>query len=593
MRSKRFICILLCIFLLPAFSGCSGSAHNEITKQAGVTIETFDKDYTADTSLSRDETFSYYESSVSTTVTSNTEINGPNTSVDTGFIASDSVSLTSFSEHSYTVSDCEAVMYASSSVNVRQLPDAESERIGHLNKGDKVIVTGVVSNGWMRIRFKNGDYFVNSKYLSENKLSEASSNETTINTVSSFETVSSSVTAVSSIKSDTSVTEASGNDSVYIEEIDPPFGNRHYNALNYNSQKAVWFAYLDIDTMLSDSTFESFTNAVSKAFREVYDMGCNTVYVHVRAFGDAYYFSDYFPFAASYSGTLGVSPDFDPLEIMISEAHKLGLSFHAWVNPMRTAAEKRYEEMSSFYTLKKWYESSSTNGSYIVYDKDTGCYWLSPAYTDVRRLICNGIAEIVTKYDVDGIHIDDYFYPTTSESFDKAAFSVSGYDDLAIWRRETVSRLVSDIYNTVKSCNSSVEFGISPQGNIKNNLNKLYADVELWCSADGYIDYIVPQIYYGFNDKLPFDTTAVEWERMVTNRRIRLICGIAAYKVGTNKEWSSKDILYRQTDYINSLDGYNGCAYYRYGSIFDPSPDVSSLMKDEYDKLVSAVAMIH
>ena len=340
--------------------------------------------------------------------------------------------------------------------------------------------------------------------------------------------------------------------------------------------------------MLSGATEAEFTEAISEAFSYVLSLGCNTVYVHVRAFGDAYYYSDYYPFTAAYSGTVGDKPSYDPLEIMITEAHKLGLSFHAWVNPMRTTTKSNYKSMSSSYTLKQWYSSSTTNGTYLVYDSDTGYYWLSPAYSAVRELICAGIAEIVSNYNVDGIHIDDYFYPTTDESFDSLAFSVSGSSNLSQWRRDTVSQLVSEIYSTVKSCNSSVLFGVSPQGNLDNNLNKLYADVELWCSTSGYLDYIVPQIYYGYSGTLPFDTTAVQWDSIVTSSTVKLICGIAAYKVGTTTEWSSGSMLSTQTDYISSLSGYSGCAYYRYGSLVADSSD--TLLSKEITNLIKSLA---
>ena len=257
---------------------------------------------------------------------------------------------------------------------------------------------------------------------------------------------------------------------------------------------------------------------------------------------------------------------------------------------MRTTTKKRFAEIDDRYAIKQWYNSDTTNGTYLVYDSDTGYYWLSPAYSAVRELICSGVAEIIANYNVDGIHIDDYFYPTTDKSFDKLAFQVSGRSDLYQWRRDTVSLLVSDIYSTVKSCNPTVEFGVSPQGNIDNNLNKLYADVEKWCSEPGYLDYITPQIYYGYKDKLPFDSTAEAWQSLVKSPHVKLVCGIAAYKVGINVEWSSGEMLARQTNYINNLPGYSGCAYYRYNSLFAEGTDVSSLMTSERNQLQQAIA---
>lgn len=577
---KKLVFAVLTLLCLFAFSSCKVSKKEDVNApQEKITIETFAT--TSDGTATQDTSG---QAVYSTPETENTDVLPEVTTAPTEELNITSVCEPAVTEKTeYVISDYEAKMYAAASVNVRAKPDADSSRIGHLDAGDEVYITGIVSNGWFRIKFKGKEYFVNGRYLSDIRETEPEKTEqTTIET-----TVTTTVTTEKPV---TTVTEPL-DDEIEIEDDDFEniFGTRNYTAINYSVQKAVWFAYLDIDAMLAGSNVESFTASIREAFYDVYAMGCNTVYVHVRAFGDAYYYSDLYPFAASYSGTLGIAPDFDPLQIMIDEAHKLGLSFHAWINPMRTANEKRYGEMSSWYPLKQWHDSSSANGTYIVYDEDSGYYWLSPAYSAARELICMGIAEICTRYDVDGIHIDDYFYPTTDESFDKLAFSVSGADDLAQWRRDTVSVLVADIYKTVKKCNPTVLFGVSPQGNLSNNKNKLYADVERWCSSYGYLDYIVPQIYYGYKDKLPFDDTALQWQSIVTNPNVKLVCGIAAYKVGSNSEWKSGDILSRQTEYINSLKGYSGCAYYRHGTMFNAGTD-DKYIKEELKKLITSLA---
>ncbi|MCD7732625.1 MAG: family 10 glycosylhydrolase [Oscillospiraceae bacterium] len=576
---KKSVLLFTLIFTILTLTSCTQRASSSDTT-GSITIETYASITTQATSTEAEtapvySTIETSDSSVTTTPESDSET----TAVVETEISAD-----------YTITDYEAVMYAVASVNVRQFPDADSDRIGHLDKGESVNVTGIVSNGWYRIEFKNSEYFVNGRYLSD--VYEEDEETTTVATTTVTTAATTITTTASAVTSATTTTASDEDvdidDEVDVDEIVSQLGTSSYTALNYSTVKAVWFAYLDIDTMLAGATESEFTESISEAFAYVASLGCNTVYVHVRAFGDAYYYSSYYPFTSAYSGTIGDKPSYDPLEIMITEAHKLGLSFHAWVNPMRTTTKKNLEAMSSSYTLKQWYSSSSTNGTYLVYDSDTGYYWLSPAYSAVRELICAGIAEIVSNYDVDGIHIDDYFYPTTDESFDKLASSASGSSNLAQWRRDTVSQLVKEIYSTVKSCNSSVLFGVSPQGNLDNNLNKLYADVELWCSTTGYLDYIVPQIYYGYSGSLPFDTTAVQWEDIVTSSSVKLICGIAAYKVGTTTEWSSGSMLSKQTDHISSLSGYSGCAYYRYSSLVSGSSD--TLLSGEIASLIKSLA---
>ena len=464
---------------------------------------------------------------------------------------------------SYEVLDAEGVATVKENLNVRTLPDASGEKVGLLHAGERVAITGIVSNGWVRISYNGGQYFVSGEYLS---FEEESSEDIYEN--------------------------APGNgDPGLYQGTGLLTGSNGYTALNYSNQKAVWFAFLDIDGMLKNADKSSFKSKIGSAFDDVVALGCNTVYVHVRSYGDAYYYSDYFPFTAAYNDVLGSAPPFDPLEVMIDEAHSRGLSFHAWINPMRTATKERYAQMPQSYILKQWYDSDSTKGKFIVYDSDTGCYWLSPAYTAVRELICNGVAEIVTRYNVDAIHIDDYFYPTTSSKFDKDAFEASGAKDLASWRRQTVSRLVSDIYSTVKSCNPSVLFGVSPQGNVENNYGQLYADVATWCSTPGYLDYVVPQIYYGFNNsRLPFESCAEQWADMVTLPGVQLVCGIAAYKVGDGGEWSSGDILSEQTDCVAGISAFDGVAYFRYLSLYGSASSSQMLMKKELEKLPESIS---
>ncbi len=583
---KTILSLMLALMLL---CSCSVSTAKDNIAPPSVTIETYNTFTTPATTTQATAPSTTPE--ITTTPASTEEITTttPPATEESITVSSDDGEL---SIDDFVIADYESMMYANASVNVRALPDADSDRIGHLDEGEAVEVTGLVSNGWYRIKFKNAEYFVNGRYLSDTYEYDVTTEAITTVTT----TVTTTQTTPTTSQTTTAATTTEPDYEYEIEDDDTTnifFGTSSYSALNYSTQKAVWFAYLDIDSMLLNASEAEFTSSVRDSMLRVSSMGCNTVYVHVRAFGDAYYYSDYYAFTAAYSGTLGNRPSYDPLKIMIDEAHKLGLSFHAWINPMRTTTDKRYSEMSSDYILKKWYDSSSTKGTYLVYDSSTKYYWLSPAYPAVRQLICNGIAELVSNYNIDAIHIDDYFYPTTSSSFDKDAFRASGASDLATWRRGVVSQLVNQMYATVKSCNPSVLFGISPAGNISNNIDKYYADVITWCSSKGYMDYIVPQIYYNYGDKLPFDTTLVDWKNLVTEDSISLVCGIAAYKVGSSSTWRTGDVLKRQTDDVNTLTRYSGVAYYRYGSIFLADSDIETLMNEEISNLFMSIALFN
>lgn len=372
------------------------------------------------------------------------------------------------------------------------------------------------------------------------------------------------------------------------------YGSNNYKALNYSDQKGIWISYLEYDSIMKNKSEKQFTSSIRKYFDNVSDAGFNTVYVHVRAFGDAYYNSELFPSGDRFNGTMGTKAPYDPLHIMIKEAHSRGISVHAWVNPMRLMTETQIKSLSNSNKVKKWYNSSKTKGKYIVYVD--GRWYLNPAYDEVNKYICDGISEIISKYDVDGIQIDDYFYPTTASSFDSAAYKASGTSlSLSKWRIQKINLMVKDMYNTVHSSSSSVVFGISPQGSLENNYDTMYADVKTWCSSTGYCDYILPQVYFGFdNPALPFDKTIDQWSKMVTNKDVQLVIGLAGYKVGVTdtyagsakNEWiNNNDIIGRQINSCNSLDNYGGIAVFRYGSIFTPASSVSAHVNAELENI--------
>lgn len=365
--------------------------------------------------------------------------------------------------------------------------------------------------------------------------------------------------------------------------------NNSYSAVNFSEQKGFWITYLEYMSILKNKSESSFKKSVGTYFDNISALGFNTVYVQVRAFGDAYYNSSLFPSGEQFNGTIGTKNSFDALQIMIDCAHARGLSLHAWVNPMRLMTAAQIKDIDNSYQIRKWYNSN--NGTYVV--ETNGRLYLNPAYSEVTDLIADGIAEIAANYNVDGIQIDDYFYPTTAASFDKAAYSASGTSlSLSNWRMSNVNKMVKKLYNAVHNANDTVMFGISPQGSLENNYDELYADVRTWCAESGYCDYILPQVYFGFeNAALPYDRVISEWSGMVTNRNVKLVIGLAAYKIGAadnyagqsgKNEWlNNSDIMARQMTSAQKLPNYGGVALYRYGSIFEPTSDVAAQVNKE------------
>ena len=369
------------------------------------------------------------------------------------------------------------------------------------------------------------------------------------------------------------------------------YGTNSYKALNYDIQKGVWVSYLEYTSFMECKTEKQFRTAVGKCFDNVSSLGFNTVYVHARANGDAYYNSELFPAGDRYDGCIDTKPDYDALQIMIEEAHSRSLSIHAWVNPMRLMTDAQMRKISDSYKIKQWYNSSSKKGKYIV--KINNKWYLNPAYTSVTQLIADGISEIVANYDVDGVQIDDYFYPTTNASFDKSAYKASKTTkSLSDWRIARVNSMVKKLCKAVHSANSTAVFGISPQGSVENDYDEVYADVKNWCQSSAYCDYILPQVYYGYeNSLLPYDKTIAQWSEMTRGSDVKLVIGLAAYKVGLadnyagakgKNEWlNNSDILSRQLYDASRLNNYGGAALFRYGSLFEPDKCVSAQVKKE------------
>jgi uncharacterized lipoprotein YddW (UPF0748 family) len=363
-----------------------------------------------------------------------------------------------------------------------------------------------------------------------------------------------------------------------------------YTPLNHDEVTGVWISYIELAGILTGKTGAQFRASYAKMMDNCLTLGINTVYVHLRPFGDALYQSDYYPWSQFVTGTLGQAPDFDPLAVMLEESHKRGISFHGWINPMRIQSERNISRVSRDYAIGQWYTDDSKRGRYIVQHGNN--WFLNPAYPEVIELIGNGAREITAKYNVDGIHIDDYFYPTTSTSFDAHAFNASSFTTLSNFRIFNCNKMVSTLFTAVKQGNPDALFGVSPQGNIEGNLTHLYADVETWCRNPGYADYIAPQFYYGFhNETQPYIECINKWQAFLENSDVVLIFGLAVYKVGAEDAWAGtgsrewleeKQILRRQIAEARKLASYGGIILYSYNYLFNPV-HVTAAIRDEIE----------
>lgn len=342
---------------------------------------------------------------------------------------------------------------------------------------------------------------------------------------------------------------------------------------------AVWISYTELSMIDEDGSDEaSFRAKISTMFDKCEKLGINTVFAQVRPFCDAMYPSEIFPWSKYLTGYQGDPVYYDPLEIMVDEAHTRGMGLHAWINPFRVSFDTDLDKLSKKNPAKILLSDEKTKDRVVTAD---GGLYLSPASTENHKLIVDGVREIIRNYEVDGIHIDDYFYPSTDESVDKVyydRYKKSGgklfYDK---WRLEVISSFVSQMYTAVKSERSDCVFSISPAGNITNNYEEEYADVERWCSEKGYCDWIIPQLYYGFeNEALPFDKACDNWSKLDTDGNVRMIYGIAAYKVNDSDEEfdAGNGIIEKEISVAKATDNYGGIAFFSYSALADPEREV-------------------
>ena len=397
---------------------------------------------------------------------------------------------------------------------------------------------------------------------------------------SSDKVESSDFSEISAVNDDTSFSNSSTLSDKNIDDDIKTDGDAEF-------MKAVWVSQFDLSEILKENgrqrDVKSFEELIKTVIGNIKKDGYNTVIVQVRPYADAFYPSKLFPISNYVNGDFLNELEYDPFGIIVDLSKKAGLSVHAWLNPMRGMKTKEIVNVSDEYLIKQWYSSAEKNGKYVV--EVDGRIYLNPAYAEVRGLIASGAKEVAELYDIDGVHIDDYFYPVKDEYFDADAYSAyiadGGTKSLEKFRNEMLDLMVSEIYRAVKSVGKNQLFGISPAGNIDNTYNDLYTDVYKWCSEDGYIDYICPQIYFGLEHQThDFIKVYNIWYSIVKNENVKIYVGLTLGKAksgvdiyaGSGKdEWArNKDVLKRCLEYLNTREECAGVAVFCYQHMYDP-----------------------
>lgn len=337
---------------------------------------------------------------------------------------------------------------------------------------------------------------------------------------------------------------------------------------------AAWLTAVSLSDMLKGATEAAYRAAVHQELTWLCENGFTDVFVQVRSNGDAYYRSRVYPRAASWS------QDFDPFQVFLEENQQVGLQVHAWINPYRCQTAGQMLKIPDTYPTRMWAQEQAEP---IV--QVSGRWYLNPADAHAQALICTGAQELLDGYDIAGLHIDDYFYPTTEPELDAAAFAASRSEDLTAWRTEQVNTLVAALYAQAHAADRI--FSISPRGDPAASAQLLYADPETWCSQSGYCDWILPQLYYGFdNETCGFAEMLALWQGMVQTDGVRLIPGICTYKVGQADDWAGtgrmewlteQEIPARQAAAVLEA-GLNGVAVYSSASTRElDAPEMEAL----------------
>lgn len=369
------------------------------------------------------------------------------------------------------------------------------------------------------------------------------------------------------------------------------------NGGNSGHTYGIWLAYVDYPTLVRGKSEEEYRKSVEEIVTNAEALGINTIYMHASMFTDAMYESEYYPWSSYASGTFQKAPDYDPLEILTSEARLRKIKVEAWINPLRSLSENEMEALDERYPIKQWYRDETSRKRNLILVKDR--YYLNPGSEDVKELIVKVVQELCTNYDLSGIHIDDYFYPAgiadTDDAITYEAY-LEAYPDTSLgdYRRAQTSELVRRMYQAIKDSDRSLIFSISPSANVETNYNSYYADVKTWVSDSGYCDMIIPQVYFGFeNETMPFEDVVDEWNGMVS-RKVKLLFGLAGYKVGQEDEYAGSgkmewvdnaDVLSRQVAYLQKKDRYRGFVLYRYNALFHPDSSIRQQMKIELSKI--------
>ncbi len=305
---------------------------------------------------------------------------------------------------------------------------------------------------------------------------------------------------------------------------------------------------------------------------ELQGMGMNAAFVQVRPAADSLYPSDLVPWSRFLTGKQGEAPDYDPLSFMIEETHRRGMEFHAWFNPFRANTDAKTDNLASNHVANTNPEWIVTSGSKM---------YINPGIPEARKHIIDVIMEVVNHYEIDGVHLDDYFYPSDGNFTDDLTYLAENPKMILTkedWRRDNINQFVEQLGKSVHLAKPSIRFGISPFGVWRNQsvdstgsdtkagvtaYDNMYADVRTWIRQE-WVDYVVPQIYWSLSfPAARYDTLVDWWANEVRGTNVDLYIGHAPYKLGTTEiGWNTSQEIINQLKYNKNYFEIKGDLYF-------------------------------
>ena len=353
---------------------------------------------------------------------------------------------------------------------------------------------------------------------------------------------------------------------------------------NFEEDRYVFISYIDY-SYLKGKDENILKEEINKMVLNIKENNFNGIILQVRAFSDAIYYSKIFSPSLYIVNNENDKLKLDMLDYFIKLSHENNIKLIAWINPYRIRSNNDISSISDNNIVNKYLNTSSV-------EIKNGLYF-NPAKDEVLDLIIKGVLEIVKNYDVDGILYDDYFYPSkTCDLKDYELYKTQGgTNSLEDFRRDNINKLIRKTYENIKEVNSDVLFGISPSGNMNNNYNAEYLDIN-YLIENKIVDFIMPQIYYGFdNTNLPFVNTVNSWSNLVKDTNIKFYVALALYKSGLEdkyaktgiNEWiNNNDIISKQIIVSRNTYNYEGFSIFRYDYLFNSKKDNKQLLDEVF-----------